>query len=102
MKLNALAIVAASAFAASTVFAGDACCAKKTAKSAEMGCANYASLNLTAEQKTRMDELAAECHKGGCNEATMARMSAEAEKVLTKEQFAAWKAGHSKSAGKQS
>jgi hypothetical protein len=56
-----------------------------------MDCANYANLNLSSEQKAKMDALAADCHKGACNEATMAKMTQGAKKVLNKEQFATWK-----------
>ena len=93
MKIKTFAVVVAAAFAASSVFAGEkagkACCAQE----AKMDCANYANLNLSPEQKTKMDALAADCHKGGCNEATMAKMTKGAKKVLNKEQFATWKAG---------
>jgi hypothetical protein len=51
-----------------------------------------ASLNLTAEQKPKMEKLAAECGKGGCTKESMAKMNKEAEQVLTKEQFVTWKA----------
>ncbi len=39
-----------------------------------------------------MEKLAAECDKGGCNKATMAKMEKGARGVLTEEQFTAWKA----------
>ena len=67
-----------------------------------MDCASYESLNLSAEQKTQMDTLAAECHKGGCNKETMSKMTAAAKKVLTKEQFAQWQSGHEAPADKKS
>ena len=92
MKFKALAIVAAGAFALTSAFAGDKGeCGSHVGNKGKMACASYANLNLTAEQKTKMDTLAEDCHKGGCNEATMAKMTMEAEKVLTKEQFATWK-----------
>jgi len=104
MKFKALAILAAAAFAATPVFAGDkACCAHQAANSAKMDCTNFANLNLTAEQKTKMDSLAEECHKAGCTEQSMAQMEKGAAAVLSKEQFATWKAtSHGKPAGKQS
>lgn len=54
----------------------------------------FANLNLTEDQKPKMEKLAAECRKGGCNEATMAHMNKEAEKILSKEQLATWKSSH--------
>ena len=63
----------------------------KASNDGKMACASYANLNLTAEQKSKMDALSAECHKGGANEATMAKMDKEAQSILTKEQYASWK-----------
>lgn len=96
MKFKALAIVAVGAFAATSAFAGDkAHCAGMTASNdGKMACASYANLNLTAEQKSKMDALSAECHKGGMTEATMAKMDKEAKSILTKDQYASWKAAH--------
>ena len=45
-----------------------------------------ASLDLTADQKTKMDAAMAEHHKAGCSKET------EAKGILTKEQFAKFKA----------
>ena len=54
--------------------------------------ATFANLSLTRAQKTKMEKLAADCEKGGCNEKSMARMEKSARTILNKEQFAAWKA----------
>lgn len=104
MISKALAIVAVGAFAVSSAFAGDkAHCAMQTSADGKMACASYANLNLTAEQKTKMDTLSAECHKGGANEATMAKMDKEAKSILTKDQYAQWKSSHTeKKSDKQS
>ena len=51
-----------------------------------------ASLNLTAEQKTKMDAAMAEHHKAGCTEATEAKFMKDAEGILTAEQYAKFKA----------
>jgi len=105
MKFKALAIVAVGVFAASSAFAGDkAHCAGMTASNdGKMACASYANLNLTAEQKTKMDALSAECHKGGANEATMAKMDKEAKGILSQDQYAQWKSAHTeKKTDKQS
>ncbi len=102
MKFKALAIVAAGAFLVSSAFGDKACCAQKAENSGKMDCASYDSLNLSAEQKTQMDTLAAECHKGGCNKETMSKMTAAAKKVLTKEQFSQWQSGHEAPADKKS
>ena len=99
-RFKALAVIAVATFAATAAFAGEqgaACCAKDASgKMAKAGCdMTFADLNLTPEQRTKMEQLATECHGGGCTEATMAKMNQEAEKVLSKEQFATWKASHS-------
>lgn len=54
--------------------------------------ATFANLNLSSEQKSKMEKLSAECDKGGCNEASMAEMEKQARGILTEEQLAAWKA----------
>ena len=96
MKLKVLAVVAAAAFAASSSFAGDkACCAQGAGNVAKEGCEmTFANLNLNADQKAKMEKLSAECHKGGCTEATMAKMDKEAKRVLSKEQYATWHQSH--------
>ena len=96
MISKALAIVAVTVFAASSAFAGDKghCAGMQASNDGKMACASYANLNLTAEQKSKMDALSAECHKGGANEATMAKMDKEAQQILNKEQYASWKSAH--------
>ena len=96
MKFKALAIVAVGAFAATSAFAGDKghCAGMTASNDGKMACASYANLNLTAEQKSKMDALSAECNKGGANEATMAKMDKQAQSILTKEQYASWKSAH--------
>ena len=97
-KSKFLAVVAAAAFAASPAFAGDkaGCCAHNAdGKMAKEGCERtFASLNLTAEQKTKMEKVAADCHKAGCTEESMAKMNKQAEQILSKEQYATWKESH--------
>src|SRR5499427_975105 len=77
-----IALVAAGAFAAGTMFAGErGDCAKKAGNEGKMACtASFASLNLTPDQKTKMETAMAEHHKAGCNEATEAKFKAECNK----------------------
>ncbi len=92
---KALAFIVAGFFAVSSVaFAGDkACCAKSASNDMKAACsATFAKLDLTADQRTRMEKLAAECDKGGCNKETMAKMEKGAKRVLSPAQFAAWQA----------
>lgn len=95
MKRLALTLLTSALFAGASVFAHDdaACCAGMAKNAMKGKCeATFASLNLTPAQKSKMEKLAAECDKGGCNEQSMAKMEKGARKVLNKEQFAQWKA----------
>ena len=89
-----IALVAAGLFAAGTMFAGEhGDCTKKAGNEAKAACqVSLASLNLTAEQKTKMDGIMAEHEKAGCSAASEAKYKQEAKGILTKEQFATFKA----------
>jgi hypothetical protein len=89
-----IALVAAGLFAAGTMFAGEhGDCTKKVGNEAKAPCqVSLASLNLTPEQKTKMDAVMAEHEKAGCSEASEAKYMKEAKGILTKEQFAKFKA----------
>jgi|SRR5713101_4144959 Spy/CpxP family protein refolding chaperone len=89
-----IALVVAGMFAAGTMFAGEhGDCTKKVGNEAKPACSvSLASLNLTPDQKTKMDAAMAEHHKAGCSEATEAKYMQEAKSILTKEQFAKFKA----------
>jgi hypothetical protein len=89
-----IALVAAGLFAAGTMFAGEhGDCAKKAGNEAKAACqVTLASLNLTPEQKTKMDTAMAEHEKAGCSEASEAQYMKEAKGILTKQQYAKFKA----------
>src|SRR4029077_8697235 len=89
-----IALVVAGMFAAGTLFAGEhGECTKKVGNAAKPACTvSLASLNLTPDQKTKMDAAMAEHMKAGCSEATEAKYMQEAKGILTKEQFAKFKA----------
>src|SRR5213595_3817303 len=89
-----IALVTAGLFAAATMFAGEhGNCTKQVGNEAKAACqASLASLNLTPEQKTKMDAAMAEHQKAGCSEASEAKYMQEAKTVLNKEQFAKFKA----------
>jgi hypothetical protein len=89
-----IALVAAGAFAAGTMFAGEhGDCAKKAGNEGKMACmASFASLNLTADQKTKMESAVTEHHKAGCTEASEAKFIKDVEGILNPEQFAKFKA----------
>ena len=63
-----------------------ACCANKAGK---MECAQiYAKLNLTPEQKSKLDSFQADCEKSGCTEDSMEKYFASAKGVLSADQYA--------------
>jgi Spy/CpxP family protein refolding chaperone len=92
-KLIALAV--AGVFAAgTTMFAGEhGDCAKKAGNEAKAACmVSFANLNLTSDQKTKMETAMSEHHKAGCTEASEAKYMKEVEGILTPEQYAKFKA----------
>jgi Spy/CpxP family protein refolding chaperone len=89
-----IALVAAGLFVAGTMFAGEhGDCTKKVGNEAKAACqVSLASLNLTPEQKTKMDAAMAEHEKAGCSEASEAKYMQEAKGILNKEQYAKFEA----------
>ena len=90
-----IALVAAGLFAAGTMFAGQhGDCTRQIGNKEKMAACqvSLANLNLTAEQKTKMDAVIAEHQKAGCSEATEAKYMKEAKGILTKDQYAKFKA----------
>ena len=80
MKFNALAVMAAGLVVAGSAFAGDkACCAQHAKNDKAVCAASFAGLDLTAEQKSKMETLAAECDKSGCTHGSMAKMDTKRE-----------------------
>ena len=93
IKLKGLAFVAVAVFAATSAFAGDKACCASHAKNDKMSCSshNYSNLNLSAEQKVKMEALQADCKKGGCTKESMDKFMKSAEGILSKEQYATLK-----------
>lgn len=97
MKLKGLVFVAVAVFAATSAYAGDKGCCAAHAKNGKMDCPQtYAKLNLSPEQKTKLEKLDAKCHKDGCTRASMDKFMKSAEGILSKEQFATLKSECSK------
>ena len=86
--------MAAAAFAVTSAQAGEkACCAAHAKNDSKMSCPqSYAKLNLSSEQKTKLEKLEAQCHKAGCTKDSMDKFMKSAEGILSKEQFATLKA----------
>src|SRR2546421_8814789 len=89
-----IAVVTAGLFAAGTMFAGEhGNCTKQVGNEAKMPCTvALASLNLTPDQKTKMDSALTEHQKVGCSDASEAKYMQDAKAVLNQEQFAKFKA----------
>lgn len=89
-----IALVAAAVFATGTLFAGEhGECTKKVGHEGKAACAvTLAKLDLTADQKTKMDSLMADHHKAGCSEASEVKYMEQAKTILNKEQYAKFKA----------
>ena len=89
-----IALVAAGAFAAGTMFAGEhGDCAKKAGNEGKMACtASLESFNLTPDQKTKMETAMTEHHKAGCTDASEAKFMKEVQGILTPDQLAKFKA----------
>lgn len=99
IKIAATTLVAAAILATSSAFAGDhACCAKGAANAQSTACVNLASLNLTPDQKTRIEAWQTECMKAGCTKDSRQRFLTRAKGVLSAQQFAQLKAQCKKAA----
>jgi len=93
IKISATALVATAMLAASSAFAGDyACCAKGAANAQSVACVNLASLNLTSDQKTKIETWQAQCIKAGCTKQSRETFLTQAKGILSAEQFAQLKA----------
>ena len=88
-----IALLTLGLFAAGTMFAGEhGNCAKQVGNETKAACqVSLASLNLTPEQKTKMDAVMAEHHKAGCSKESEAKYMQEAKAILTKEQWQKFK-----------
>jgi hypothetical protein len=92
-KIITTAFIAAAMLTASGAFAGDkACCAKGAANAQSTACVNLASLNLTADQKTKIETWQAECLKAGCTKESRQIFLSRAKGILSPAQFAGLKA----------
>jgi hypothetical protein len=99
IRILTTTLVAAAMLAASSAFAGDhACCGKGAANAHSMACVNLASLNLTPDQKNKVEAWQTECMKAGCTKERRQIFLGHAKGILSAEQFAELKAQCKKSA----
>jgi len=88
IKITTTALVAVAMLTASSAFAGDkACCAKGASKADSMACVNLATLNLTPDQKTKIEAWQAECVKTGCTKESRETFLKQAKGILSAQQF---------------
>jgi hypothetical protein len=98
-KIIGTAVVAAAMLIASPAFAGDkGCCAKNASNKA--ACTNLASLNLTSDQKSKIEAWQSECMKAGCSKESRAKFMSQAKGILSSDQYAKLKEQCSKSGKK--
>jgi len=103
VKIIGTAAVAVAMLMTSSAFAKDksgdmACCAKKASN--QQSCANLASLNLTTDQKSKIEAWQSECMKSGCTKESRQAFLKKAQGVLSADQYAKLKAECNKSAKK--
>jgi len=103
VKIIGMSVVTDAMLMTSPVFARDksgdmACCAKNASN--QQSCANLASLNLTADQKTKIEAWQSECMKAGCSKESRQAFLKKAQSILSKDQYAKLKAECDKSAKK--
>ena len=97
-KPKGLALMMVAVMAATSAYAGDKACCASHAKGDSKMCMSetYAKLNLSSEQKVKLDALHADYDKAGCTKESMNKFMKSAEGVLSKEQFATLKTECSK------
>lgn len=88
IKITAVSLMTVAFLSAGAVFAGEkgdkACCAKGASNKA--ACADYEKMNLTADQKTKLEGWQADCMKAGCTKESRSAFLKKAEGILSKEQ----------------
>src|SRR5205814_5867256 len=93
IKITTTALVAAAMLVASSAFAGDkACCVKGVSNTDKTACVDLATLNLTPDQKAKIEAWQAECVKAGCTKESRKTFLKQAKGILSAEQFAELKA----------
>lgn len=100
IKTTVSAIVIAMMLAGSHAFAGDRACCAKSAHN-KTACANFATLNLTADQKSKLDAWQSDCMKAGCTEKSRAKFLRRAKRILSADQYAKVKAMCSETSSKK-
>ena len=103
VKIIGTVVIAAAMLVALPAFAKDkagdmACCPKNASN--QQSCTNLASLNLTADQKSKIEAWQSECMKAGCTKESRHVFLKKAEGILSNDQYAKLKAECNKSVKK--
>jgi hypothetical protein len=98
IRFAGLILIAATALAVTPLRAENAACCAKGKTAHKEWCADYAKLNLSSEQKTKLTALQAKCMKEGCTEETRAKFLKSAKKFLSADQYAQLRAECDKNA----
>src|SRR2546421_10879140 len=91
VKIIGTAVVAAAMLVVSPAFAKDksgdmACCAKNASN--QQSCASLTSLNLSADQKSKIEAWQSECMKAGCTKESRQAFLKKAQGILSADQYA--------------
>src|SRR5271154_4430625 len=97
-RFLALAVAAVVVMSAAVVYAGEGCCGGMSAKGASCSSDLFSKLNLTPDQKTKVNTLMADCHKAASTSEFHQQFNSGLEKILTPDQLAQWKAMSDKAA----
>ncbi len=92
IKITTTALVAAAMLIVS-------CCAGGGSHTGKTACADLATLNLTPDQKAKIEVWQAECMKAGCTKESRQTFFSRAKEILSAGQFAQLKAQCKKTAG---
>jgi len=105
MIKTTLALLAAAVLAAGSSFAGGkSCCGAKgtQASNESASCMNLGSLNLSADQNSKLVAWQNECMKAGCTKETRATFMKKARTILSADQYAQLKSECDKTMTKKS
>lgn len=87
-RLIALAVVTVWAVGAAAVFAGEGGCAHGAKAEGKGSCTDmFSKLNLTPDQKTKVDALKADCAGTKCTEAAHTKFMTGVKGILTADQY---------------
>lgn len=97
-RFLAFIVAAAVVLSAAAVYAGEGCCSGMSAKGASCSGDMFSKLNLTPDQKAKVNVLMLDCHKATSTSEFHQLMNSGLEKILTPDQLAQWKSMGDKAA----